>query len=252
MITPGLSDREQKIISAVASENGISIQKLSKIIGVSTVTIRSDLNSLTEKGIVMRTRGGVTPTFNTSVLQRQQIMFEEKNRIAQAAAEMIREGDTVMVEAGTTTALIGKYLLGKWNIRIVTNSLLIIPYLRINPGVQLCMVGGDFRPFSETFVGPMALDQLENFHVRFAFVGTDGFSVEHGFTSHMMEAAEIVRKMAEQAETVVLLADSSKYGKKGFASALPITGVKKLITDQGLDQKTIESIIATGVDVLAV
>lgn len=252
MINPGLSEREQRIVNLVASENNVSIKRLSMILGVSTVTIRNDLSSMTEKGIITKTRGKVMPSFNTSILQRQLIMAEEKERIARAAAELIKEGDTVMVEAGTTTALIGQYLFGKWNIRIVTNSLLVIPHLKTNPGIQLCMVGGDYRPLSETFVGPMALKQLEAFHVRYAFVGTDGFSVETGLTANMPEAAEIVRKMADRSETTVLIADSSKYGKRGFAASLPLSGIQMLITDTGLNDRVKEELEHTGIKVLTV
>ena len=132
-----------------------------------------------------------------------------------------------MIEAGTTTALIAKYLLGKRDVHVVTNSTLVIPYARFNPSLHLTVVGGEFRPSTESLVGPVALRDLEEFHVRIAFIGTDGFSLESGLTTHLVEGAEIVRKMQAQAKRTVLVADSSKWGKVGFARVLPLGEVDR-------------------------
>ena len=162
------------------------------------------------------------------------ITTDEKNRIARLAAELISDGDTVMIEAGTTTALIGKYLFGRRDVHVVTNSTLLLPYARANPAIHLTLTGGEFRPLTESFVGPIALSELEQFHVRTAFIGTDGFSPETGLTTHLVEGAEIVRKMSLQAERVVLVADSTKYGRAGFAHVLPLEAVAICCTDTGL------------------
>jgi DeoR family galactitol utilization operon repressor len=98
-------------------------------------------------------------------------------------------------------------------------------------------------------VGPLALAQLERFHVRLAIVGTDGFSLEGGLTTHLVEGAEIVRRMAERSETVVLVADSSKYGKIGFVRVLPVQGVQRLVTDTGLSARAEEELAGVGVEV---
>jgi DeoR family galactitol utilization operon repressor len=168
------------------------------------------------------------------MLEHQRTRVEEKNRIARAAAALVEDGDTIMIEAGTTTALIARYLVGKRDISIVTNNLLVLPYARSNPSLRLTLVGGDFRPNTESLVGPIALQELERFHVRRAFVGTDGFSLEKGLTTHLVEGAEIVKKMAAQARETVLVADSSKYGKTGFVLVLPLDGVSGIIVDSSL------------------
>ena len=189
------------------------------------------LNSLARKGVVVRTRGGAAPAFHPAIVERQNQRVEEKNRIAQAAAALVEDGDTIMIEAGTTTALIAKYLLGKRFVNIVTNSTLILPFARLNPGIHLTVVGGEFRPATESFVGPVALGELERFHVRLAFVGTDGFSLAGGLTTHLVEGAEIVRKMADRAETTILVADSAKFGRIGFVHVLPVSRLQRLISD---------------------
>jgi DeoR family galactitol utilization operon repressor len=249
MVNTKVSEREKEILKLLSNDPGISVARMSELLGVSVVTIRSDLNDLSQKGLVLRTRGGAAPAYHPHVAERQNLNVEAKNRIAQAAAALVGDGDTIMIEAGTTTALVAKYLLGKRFVNIVTNSTLILPFARMNPGIHLTVVGGEFRPATESLVGPAALAELDRFHVRLAFVGTDGFSPEGGLTTHLVEGAEIVRKMAERCESAVLVADSSKYGKIGFVHVLPLQGVHRLITDTGLSAQAAEELAAAGVQV---
>jgi DeoR family galactitol utilization operon repressor len=165
------------------------------------------------------------------------LLVDEKNRIAKAAAELIQDGDNIMILAGTTNALIVKYCLGKRDVHIVSNSTLLLPYVRVNPAIHLTLVGGEFRPSIEGVVGPLAANELRQFHVRIAFLGTDGFTLDKGLTAHLVEDAEIAKVMAGQAEQVVLATDCTKYGKAGFAHMLPLHKVSMLITDDGLPEK---------------
>ncbi len=222
---------------------------MSELLNVSVVTIRSDLTDLEQKGVLLRTRGGAVPAYHPNVLERQSLNVEAKSRIAQAAAALVNDGDTIMIEAGTTTALVARHLLGKRFVNIVTNSTLILPFARTNPGIHLTVVGGEFRPASESMVGPLALAELERFHVRLAFVGTDGFSLEGGLTTHLVEGGEIVRRMAGRSDIVVLVADSSKYGKVGFVRVLPVQGVHCLITDTGLEESAERELTGVGLQV---
>jgi DeoR family galactitol utilization operon repressor len=249
MVSSGLTEREREIVRLLAEDPNVSVGHLSDSLGVSTVTVRSDLNNLAQKGVILRTRGGATPAFHPNVIVRQNLRMEEKNRIAQAAADLVDDGDTVMIEAGTTTALIAKYLLGKRFVNIVTNSALILPFARINPGIHLTVVGGEFRPATESFVGPVAMAELERFHVRLAFVGTDGFSLEGGLTTHLVEGAEVVRKMAERSEEIVLVADSSKHGRIGFVHVLPVSRLSRLVTDTGLPAEAEAALEDAGIQV---
>jgi DeoR family galactitol utilization operon repressor len=237
-----LTEREKELLSLLADDSSLSVNEISKHLSVSVVTTRNDLSNLAEKGYIIRTRGGAAPTFHPTILERQKHMIEAKNRIAKAAASMIEDNDRVMIEAGTTTALIAKYLLGKRDVHIVTNSALILPYARVNPSIHLTMVGGEFRACTESLVGSLSLRELSQFHVTYAFVGTDGFTLKHGLTTHLAEGAEIVRKMAEQAEKTILVADSTKYNKTGFARVLPISAIDTMITDIGLDADVIEEL----------
>ena len=173
-----------------------------------------------------------------------------KEKIARHAADMIEEGDTVMITAGTTTALIAKYLLGKRDVHIVTNNTLLLTYARTNPHIHLTLIGGEFRPSEEGMVGPMALATLDQFHVSKAFVGIDGASAKQGFTAYYLESAELVRKMAEQADQVIAIGHSSKFGKHGFARILPFNGVDTLITDNQLTENFETELTSAGVRVV--
>lgn len=237
-----LTDREKELLSILTEDGSLTVSDVSRLLHVSAVTARNDLDSLAEKGFIVRTRGGAFPAFHPSILERQRHMTDAKNRIAKEAACLIADGEKVMIEAGTTTALLAKYLLGKRDIDVVTNSTLILPYARSNPSLNLTMVGGEFRTSTESFVGSIALRELEQFHVGYAFVGTDGFTVDAGLTTHLSEGAEIVKKMSDQAERTVLVADSSKYNKRGFALVLPLSAVDIIITDSGLDPLIVEEL----------
>jgi DeoR family galactitol utilization operon repressor len=140
-----------------------------------------------------------------------------------------------MIEAGTTTALIARYLTGKRDIHIVTNSTLVFTYARMNPSLQITMTGGEFRRPTESLVGPIALETISRLNVRLAFVGTDGFTLDRGMTTHLMEGAEIVKAMKAHAKTTILAADSSKYGRTGFTTMLPLSDMDLIITDEMLD-----------------
>lgn len=228
------SDRKKNILDLLAEDSGISVSTLARTLGVSVVTIRTDLATLEEEGFVIRTHGGAMPAFHPQILERIRQDKDRKTAIAKAAAEKIQDGETVIISAGTTTALIAKYLLGKRNVHIVTNNTLLLTYARPNPQLRVTLVGGEFRPSEEGLVGPLAIQSLDQVFVSKAFIGVDGVSIKQGFTAHLVESADLVRKMAQQAEQVYALCDSGKFGRSGFARILPFDGVNGLITDSGL------------------
>jgi DeoR family galactitol utilization operon repressor len=234
-----LSERERLILDKLSQLGTISVSDLAAELQLSEVTIRSDLKELEEKGWLQRTRGGAAPAFHRDILERQRLHMEEKQVIARAAAELVENGDVIMIEAGTTTALIARYLMGKRDIHIVTNSTLVFSYARMNPALQITMTGGEFRRPTESLVGPIALETISRLNVRLAFVGTDGFSLHRGMTTHLVEGGEIVKAMKAHAGKTILVADSSKYGKVGFVSVLPLQEVDLIITDRNLSAQAV-------------
>jgi DeoR family galactitol utilization operon repressor len=248
-LTEALNDRERIILNRLSADGSVTVTAMAKELGLSEVTIRGDLKTLEDRGWLNRTRGGAAPAFHRHILERQQARREEKDAIARAAAELVRDGDVIMLEAGTTIALAAKYLQGKRDVHIVTNSTLVFSYARMNPMLQITMTGGEFRRPTESLVGPIALDTISRLNVRLAFVGTDGFTLDRGMTTHLPEGAEIVKAMKAHAETTVLLADSRKFGKTGFISVLPLGKMDLIITDWGLPDAAAEELTEAGITI---
>jgi DeoR family galactitol utilization operon repressor len=244
-----LSERERIILEKLAEEGSVSVGALARDLGLSEVTIRGDLRGLEDKGWINRRRGGAAASMHRDILERRRVYPERKNAIARAAAELVRDGDVIMIEAGTTTALIARYLHGKRDIHIVTNSTLVFSYARMNPNLQITMTGGEFRRPTESLVGPLALETIGRLNVRLAFVGTDGFTLDRGMTTQLLEGAEIVRAMKAHAQTTVLAADSSKYGKTGFSSVLPLSAMDLILTDGELPDRAEAELREAGISV---
>ncbi len=248
----GITKRENQILELLRNGSDVSVSRLSDILDVSVVTVRADLKLLEEKGLILRTRGGAVPAFHPDMLDKKSSRNHEKERIAKAAAALVSDGDQIMITNGTTSALVGRYLLGKRDLQVVTNSTLLLPYARVNSHLNLTLIGGEFRPSAEALVGPEAIRRLDQFHVSMTISGTDGFTLEHGMTTHLIENAEMVRKMCEQAEKRVLVVDSSKFGKMGFIKILPIEKIDMIITDTGLPESIAAEFKERGVEVLRV
>ena len=244
------SDRREIILEVLAEAGSVSVSGLAKRLGVSPVTVRADLVALEEEGVLVRTHGGALPAFHSNILERSRRSRESKSAIAKAAASEIQNGDTIIISAGTTTALIAKYLLGKRDIHIVTNNTLLLTYARMNPQLRVTLVGGEFRASEEGLVGPMALAAIDQFHVSKTFIGIDGASVKQGFTAHFLESADLVRKMADQADEVIVVSDSSKFAKSGFARILQFDEVDTLVTDDKISKEFKDILTAADVHIV--
>jgi DeoR family galactitol utilization operon repressor len=250
MMISELTERERIILDRLSGDGTVSVGVLAKELELSEVTIRGVLRALEDKGWINRRRGGAAAAVHRDIMERQRIFPERKNVIAKIAADMIMDGDFVMIEAGTTTALIIRYMAGKKDIHIVTNSTLVLSYARMHPNLEITMTGGEFRRSTESLVGPIALDAISRLNVRLAFVGTDGFSLEHGLTTHHVEGSEIVKAMKAHAKMTVLVADSFKYGKAGFADVLPLSAVDLIITDDHLEETADTQLREAGIKVI--
>lgn len=244
------AERKSVILDLLMEQSSVSVSGLAKELGVTVVTARSDLAALEEEGLLVRTHGGAVPAHHPKLLERMRAEKGPKGLIARAAAAMIADGDTIIVSAGTTTALIAKYLLGKRDVHIVTNNTLVLAYARTNPQLRVTLVGGEFHPEEEGIVGPLALAALDQFHVSKAFIGIDGASAQQGFTAHFIQSADLVRRITEQADQVIVLSDSGKFGKPGFARILPFEQVDALVTDNQLSKAFEKELTGAGVRIV--
>lgn len=245
-----LKEREKDILRYIYEEDETSVSELSKKLNVSVVTIRSDLEKLENKGFVIKMRGGAQPVYNRSIIDRLNRMSEEKHRIAKKASELVKDGDRVMILAGTTTSLIGKYLYDKRDVHIVTNSTYLLNYVRSNSNIKVTLIGGEFIPDAEATVGAIALKVLENFSVKLCFIGTDGFSLKNGITANHVEVAEVAKKFVERSKSTILVADSSKYNNSGFAFINSLDKVSAIITDDNFPRDDIKTFKKNNLKVL--
>ena len=229
-------ERTKYILDRLAREGEVSVAQLASDLGVSPVTVRASLKVLDEQGYLVRTHGGARPTTFRNIHRRQ------KERIARAAADMIYDDDRIMIEAGTTCALIVKYLTGKRGVQVLTNSVLVFANARSNPNLNITLTGGHFRAESESLVGPVAERAINDFNARVAFLGTDGFSVDRGLTTQLVEGGQVGSIMRTRAQETWLLADSSKYGKAGFVTFMGIDQVTGIITDDEIPEESIKEL----------
>lgn len=246
------SEREQYILDVLAQDGSLSVSTLARDLDVSEVTIRANLKTLEQQGLLARTWGGAKPTSMLNVMDRVKINEKQKDRIATEAASLIHDDDRVMIEAGTTTGLIAKHLQSKRGVQIVTNSLLLLTYARGNPSIDVLLTGGEFLRETESLVGPAALEMVNGFNARIAFIGTDGFSADKGVTTRYMQGASISSAMAAKAEEVWLVADSGKYGIAGFVNVLNMSDLTGIITDKGLSEEAQELLEGSGLQVRTV
>jgi DeoR/GlpR family transcriptional regulator of sugar metabolism len=249
--------RKRKILEILQSDGNVSTSELNGILGTSEITIRRDLAKLESMGILQRTHGGAIRTFienrmELSFLEKCKINLEEKTRIGQKAAEMVSIGDTIMMDAGTTTLQVAKHIKDKMGIHVVTNSIYVLLELAESPGIEVTLTGGDLRKISRSLIGPLAINAINNVHMDKLFLGATGISLDESLTSPNMIEAQTKNTMIKVAKTVILLADSSKFGKATLGKFGELNDIHILITDKKAPQKIIEAIIEKGIEVIQV
>ncbi|MDO5727062.1 MAG: DeoR/GlpR family DNA-binding transcription regulator [Bowdeniella nasicola] len=245
-------EREAAILDQLAKDGRIQVSTIANDLGVSEVTVRATLRELESQGLLRRTHGGAVPSSIHHVLARRNQQADAKERIAKAAAALVRDGDHLMIEAGTTTALVPRFLTGKRDIHIVTNSTLVVNYARVNPELHVTLTGGAFHRESESMVGAVARASIARFNARLAFVGTDGLRADRGLTTQFAEGADIITAMHANASATWLLTDATKYGRAGFVNVLAVDELAGIITDTELDPDAAQLLQDHGVSLRAV
>ncbi|MEV4781598.1 DeoR/GlpR family DNA-binding transcription regulator [Burkholderia sp. LMU1-1-1.1] len=252
-----VEERRRHIRELVAERGRITVAELVAMFDISQVTVRSDLNALAEIGAVVRTRGGALAQRADEDLPigvKQTLRRAEKMRIAEAAVQLIGEGQTIVLDSGTTTAEIAKQIRGLklQSINVITNALNIAVLLAGAPHVTLIMLGGVLRPSSYSLGGPQAEAALQGLHADILFLGFDGLDPEIGvMTPHLLEA-RLNSRMLEIARSVVAVGDSSKIGRRSLSVIAKIEQVDRIITDAGAAPETVEALRARGAQVVLV
>lgn len=247
-----MNNRTNRILELLTQEKRLEVSLLSEKLGVSQVTVRKDLDALEARGIIKREHGFALLRSEDDINGRIAYHYEEKRKIAARAAELVRSGDTVMIESGSCCALLADQLANtKTDLTIITNSAFIADHTRQKTNVQMILLGGIYQPDSQVMVGPMVGQCAENFLVDLFFIGADGYVSQIGFTNRDQMRAQAVRDMAKQAGQVVVLTESDKFLKHGSVPLNLKDKVKTVITDKGIAAQTRIALEGEGMEVVA-
>ncbi|WP_458119417.1 DeoR/GlpR family DNA-binding transcription regulator [Paenibacillus sp. Z6-24] len=249
-------ERKHKIVEYVRKNHRASVQELGETFEVSDSTIRRDLKELEDARLLKRTHGGAVSlqsvNFEPNMVDKEDSYREEKQRIARRAAEMINQGDTVLLDSGTTTLPLAKELRHRSGIRVITNSVIVLGELKDCRNIELSIIGGLLRPDTQAFVGPMAEMALDMVRVDKAFMATNGLDIREGITTPNLTEAAIKRKMIDIAKQVILLADHSKMGGIAYAKFADLNDIDYCITDGGAPIQMVNELRRLGLDMIVV
>lgn len=245
--------RKSHLLEVVMGRGRVPVGELAELVGVSQVTVRKDLDELEARGLLKREHGVAVAGPADDMRTRLAIRYPAKRRIARAAAAIVADGETVMIESGSVCVLLAEELSAtQRGITIVTNSAFIAHYLRRSPGANVILLGGTYQPESEALVGPMTAAAASSLFVDKLFIGIDGFTTEDGFTGKDIMRVETVRALATRAREVIVLSESNKFPSQGAVALLHTNEVARVFTDDALDSEIAQHLQRSGVIVVEV
>ena len=253
-----LGERRRKILEQVEIEERVTVEELAKRFGTSTVTIRGDLDALAESGALVRTHGGAIRRLNPStdypLNLRETVHRAEKVRIGQAAAQLIRDGQTIILDSGTTTVEIARQIkfLNLKSITVITNALNIAMELATLPNVSLIMLGGMLRQMPYALVGPQAEQALRDLNADHLFLGGYALDVQVGLMTPDMLEAQLNALMVRVSKEVTAVVDSSKFGQRSLSLIARIDTLHRLITDSKVDPQMVAQLRSRNLEVILV
>lgn len=254
MIT--ITERHQHIIDTLQKEGKVNVADLCAALDVSSVTIRKDLKLLEDKGLLFRTHGGATLhnpyTIDRSVNEKEKIQSSEKLRIGAAAATLLQPNDSILIASGTTVLALAKSIQPKGNLTVITSALNVALELLRHPEIEVLQLGGLLRKSSSSVTGPYAEGILEDFSFSKLFLGVDGIDLEYGLTTTNAMEAHLNRQMIKTSQKTILLADSTKFGKRGFGKICGFEDIDQIITDGGVSEYIVRALEGMGIKVTIV
>ena len=249
-----IDTRRNKIIEILNRDGQVRVSQLSKKMGTTMVTIRSDLDVLEKAGYLERIQGGAVQTsfnnYNLEFLRKKKEHSEAKKRIATAVSGFIHDGDTILINSGTTTYYTAIELKKHKNLNIVTNSLTVAIELGSCPSLKVILLGGETNSQDSFTYGNDVLEQLKRYKANYAILSIDGVSLEDGVAAIHAEESMVDRMMMERAKETVIVADSQKLGKEGFVYVCDLKDIDKLVTEKGAEPGIVRQIRDAGIEVI--
>lgn len=238
-------ERLLRIVEMVSRNGKVTVAELCEALAVSQVTIRRDLERLEEEKLLLRTHGGaIAPerqlplaVQEKSFSEKEEAYVREKERIAEAASQLVSDDEAILLTPGTTNMFLARKLIGKKRLTVVTNAANIAMQIGHQADWNVILTGGKMRQKSFALVGPMAESSLSKVKVDKLFLGVDGWDPQAGLTTPNLEEASVNRQMISIARQVILVADHSKFGRVCFAQIAGLESVHTIITDQKLSEE---------------
>jgi DeoR family transcriptional regulator of aga operon len=251
-----INDRHQYILEKLKKDGKVNIFDLMEEMGVSGVTIRKDLKVLEDKHLMYRIRGGGSINnpyaADRPINEKEFINADEKKRIAKAAIELIDDIDSIMIGSGTTVFEVARALAPAKRLTVITPALRVGVELSNRSNVEVLQLGGLIRPNSSSVMGSYAMKMLDDISCGIFFVGVDGIDLNFGISISNLAEAALNQKMIETAQTVVVLADSTKFDRRGLGRICGLEQVHYIITDRNVSNTTVKAIKERDIQVIVV
>lgn len=253
-----VEERRRHIVEQVEKQGRVTVEELAERFGISTVTIRGDLEALARAGAVTRSHGGALPAstsaMDTPLPIKETRRLPEKRRIGEAAAKLINDGETVILDSGSTTVEIARHIRQrKWrSLTVVTNALNIALELSGMTTVRVMMLGGLLRPTSYSLAGPDAEQTLSKLSADRLFLGVDGLDPEVGVTTPDPQEAALNALMIRVSREVVAVLDASKLGQRSLSVIAPVEDLDVIITDTSAPREYVDALRERGVQTMLV
>ncbi len=250
------AERKRRIVDYVRSNRSATVGVLAQQFGVHEATIRRDLSEIEQNGMLRRTHGGVVveewtnnePAFT----ERSTQSADEKRRIGRMAASLVEDGDSIIIDSGTTTMHIARNLVNHSHLTVITNDINVAGELRDAPGVRVIVTGGELYPSSYMLNGMLTDHALNTIHVVKAFIGMTVIHPQHGLMNPDAMLVPAKQAMIRAAQEIIVAADHTKLGKLSLHKVAPIESVHTLITGAEARQEELDAFRASGVHVYAV
>ncbi|MCI0920144.1 DeoR/GlpR family DNA-binding transcription regulator [Sphingobacterium rhinopitheci] len=250
-----ITERHEYILNKIKEHNKVSIQELCDEMNVSSVTIRKDLKLLEDKHLIFRTKGGASSNnpyaTDKPLIIKESINYDEKNKIAKKAIELIKDNDSILIGSGTTASALARFLNPSDNkLTVITPALRVAIELCNKPNIEVLQLGGLIRPNSSSVAGQYAMRILDEISCGIVFLGVDGIDLDFGITISNLTEATLNQKMIATSQKVVILADSSKFGRRGLGKICNIEDVDYIVTDSNISSKYINALEESGLKVV--
>jgi DeoR family transcriptional regulator of aga operon len=249
-------ERRRAIVDLLSRQGRVLVTELSHHFETSQVTVRKDLEVLHARGMVHRTHGGALPSLDgtledPTLREKEKHHRQEKLRIADSAASMVKEGQVVILDSGTTTTAIARALRGFQKLTIITNAVNIAAELA-GTAVEVILTGGTLRKNSFSLVGPITEETLRRLSADLLFLGVDGFDVHYGLSTPNLLESKVNRVMVEVAKRTVAVCDSSKFGRRSLSLIVPMSALQEVITDRGAPKSDLRIVKQARIEVTLV